>query len=503
MSAMVGAAARDLREVPASASVSPASAPSLHWARSYADRVAVTDALALAIALAVAYAVRFPLNGTAAVVSGEFSPSYLSLSVVLFAAWMGALTFGRTRDRRLVGAGPGEFTRVFEVTWHLFATVAIIGFLFRMDIGRGYLGIAAPLGLGLVLAGRLAWRKRLHARRDVGADRSAVLVVGPQRNVATLINEFHRNPRAGYQVTGVCLVAENARPLPHAVAGVPVLGAHTDAAHVARQRGVAAVAVAGSYSMSNEEVRALAWDLEGTGVDMAITLNLTDVAGPRVLMQPVNGLPLVYVDEARFTGSKYIVKSLFDWCGAFLITAVVSPVLLALALLVKLTSRGPVLYKQERIGKDGRPFHMYKFRSMHVGAHERLAEVLAAEGVTAVGVFYKPKNDPRVTKVGRVLRRYSLDELPQLFNVLRGEMSLVGPRPQIEAEVATYDRAANRRLRVRPGLTGLWQVSGRSSLDPETSMRMDVAYVENWTLFGDVMILARTARAMLTGDGAR
>ncbi|WP_243738327.1 sugar transferase [Cellulomonas shaoxiangyii] len=464
--------------------------------------MAVTDAAAVVVAVAVAYAVRFPLDDPA-VVSGEFSPSYLSVSLVLLVAWCAALTFGRTRDRRLVGTGPGEFTRVTQVTWHLFASVAVIGFLFRMEIGRGYLGIAAPLGLLLVLAGRMAWRRRLHRSRDAGADRSDVLVVGPRSTVAALIHEFHRNPRAGYQVTGVCLVDHDARPRAHAVAGVPVLGAHTDAARLAQQQGVAAVAVAGSYSMSNEEVRALAWDLEGSGIDMAITLNLTDVAGPRVLMQPVNGLPLVYVDEARFTGSKYIVKSLFDWFGALAITLVISPVLLVLALLVKLTSRGPVLYKQERIGKDGRPFHIYKFRSMQVGAHDRLAEVLAAEGVTAVGVFYKPKNDPRVTPVGRVLRRYSLDELPQLFNVLRGEMSLVGPRPQIEAEVATYDRAAHRRLRVRPGLTGLWQVSGRSNLDAETAMRMDVAYVENWTLFGDVMILARTLRAMLAGEGAR
>ncbi|QGQ20256.1 exopolysaccharide biosynthesis polyprenyl glycosylphosphotransferase [Cellulomonas sp. JZ18] len=499
MSAMVGVTARDLTEADAAS----AAASSTHWARSYADRIALTDAVALALAVGLAYAVRFPLDGRVdAVVSGEFSPTYMSVSVVLFAAWFTALTVGRTRDRRLVGAGPSEYARVLEVTWHLFAGVAIVAFMFRMEIGRGYLAIAAPLGLGLVLLGRLLWRRQLHRRRDRGLDRSPVLVVGPLHKVGALIKEFHRNPRAGYEVVGVC-VSGVAPPRGHQVHGVPVLGTQDDAARVARERGVAAVAVAGSDAMTADAARRLAWDLEGTGVDMALTLSLTDVAGPRVLMRPVNGLPLVYVDEPRFTGSKYVVKSLFDWVGALVITVLVSPLLLVLAVLVKATSRGPVLYKQERIGKDGQPFHMLKFRSMQVDAHEKLEEVLAAEGVTELGAFYKPRNDPRVTPVGRVLRRYSLDELPQLFNVLRGEMSLVGPRPQIEAEVATYDRAAHRRLLVKPGLTGLWQVSGRSSLPPETAMRLDVSYVENWTLFGDVMLLARTLRAVVGRDGAR
>ena len=219
-------------------------------------------------------------------------------------------------------------------------------------------------------------------------------------------------------------------------------------------------------------------------------------------MQPVNGLPLMYVDEPRFTGSRYVAKSAFDWLAAAVLTVLLIPLLLVLAALVGLSSRGPVFYSQERIGKDGRRFRVFKFRSMVTDAHARLGEVLAQEGTGSVGLFYKPKNDPRVTKVGRVLRRYSLDELPQLLNVLRGEMSLVGPRPQIDAEVAQYDRTAHRRLLVKPGLTGLWQISGRSELSPEEGIRMDVNYVENWTLFGDALILAKTAKAMISAAGA-
>jgi exopolysaccharide biosynthesis polyprenyl glycosylphosphotransferase len=473
----------------------------LTWSTTLAQRLAVTDGLAVALAVGVAYLVRFPIDGHA-YVSGEFSPSYLAVSISLFATWFAALGVGRTRDRRLLGGGSAEFARVFEVTWHLFAGVAIIAFLFRMEIGRGYLGIAAPLGLALLLANRAWWRRELRRLRASGEAQVPVLVIGPWHKAANLVADLQRDPEAGYRVVGVCL-PDGTTPEVRSIDGVPVLGNHTQAAVIAVRHGVAAVAVAGSDAMDREAVRQLGWDLEGTGIDLALTMALTDVAGPRVLMQPVNGMPLMYVDAPQFKGAKYVLKSLVDWFGAAAVTLALSPVLLAVALVVRTTSPGPVLYAQERIGKDGSTFRMLKFRSMHVGAHDRLAEVLAAEGVDAVGAFYKPKNDPRVTRVGRILRRYSLDELPQLFNVLRGEMSLVGPRPQIAAEVATYDRAAHRRLLVKPGLTGLWQVSGRSNLDARSAMRLDVSYVENWTLFTDLAILARTARAMLAAEGAR
>ncbi|GEK21490.1 polyprenyl glycosylphosphotransferase [Cellulomonas xylanilytica] len=435
-------------------------------------------------------------------VSGEFSPSYLSVSVVLASAWLVALAIGRTRHRRVVGSGPAEYSRVFGVTWRLFAAVAVIAYLLRMEIGRGYLGFAAPLGLALVMAGRFGWRRWLQRRREAGDFKSGLLVIGHRDKAARLIDELHRSPHAGYGVVGVCVptgeVAEGEK-----IRKVPVLGSMESAARVAQEIGASAVAVTGADAITSETVRRLGWDLEGKGIDLALTLTLLDVAGPRVMMQPVSGLPLMYVDEPRFTGGRYILKSVFDWVGAALITVLISPLLLVLAILVATTSRGPVFYTQERIGKDGRRFRMIKFRSMVSNAHDRLSEVLALEGVESVGLFYKPKNDPRVTKVGAVLRKYSLDELPQLFNVLRGDMSLVGPRPQIGAEVALYDRTAHRRLLVKPGLTGLWQVSGRSGLSVEQGIRMDVNYVENWTLFGDVLIVARTVKVVLTGDGAR
>jgi exopolysaccharide biosynthesis polyprenyl glycosylphosphotransferase len=470
------------------------------WAAAYATRIGATDAVAVVIAMAVAYVVRFdPAVG--ATVGGTFAASYLSLSIGLAVAWLVALGLVRSRDRRIVGSGTGEYQRVFTATWRLFALVAIVAYLLKMQIGRGYLAVAAPLGLALLLAGRGLWRLWLRRMRNHGEYRSGIVVIGHRAKAARLIEELNRTPHSGYTVVGVCVptgeVAPNER-----IHGVPVLGSMEDAARAAVDVGAAAVAVSGSDTVTSDAVRQLGWDLEGTGIDLALTLALLDVAGPRVMLSPVNDLPLMYVDEARFSGGRYVLKSVFDWVTALLITLVLSPLLLVIAVLVKTTSAGPVFYRQVRVGKDGRHFGMVKFRSMRRDAHAMLEEVLVAQGADGLGLFYKPKNDPRVTRVGRVLRRYSLDELPQLFNVLNGTMSLVGPRPQIDAEVALYDRRASRRLLVKPGLTGLWQVSGRSDLPPDEAIRLDVRYVENWTLFGDLMIMARTVKAMFAAEGA-
>jgi exopolysaccharide biosynthesis polyprenyl glycosylphosphotransferase len=475
-------------------------APPGRWWTGYGTRLIVTDAVAVYIAIFTAYVLRIDTTGVATV-NGDLSPSYLLVSVLLMWGWLTALVLGRTQDRRVVGSGPMEYQRVVSVSWKLFAAVAVFAYLFRMEIGRGFLAIAFPLGLSFLLLGRFSWRQWLHNRRRIGKFHSRVLVCGHKATVERAIEELRSHSDAGFGVVGVCLPAREITS--DRVADTPVYGSLDEAAEIARAIGVDAVTVVGSDGMTAEAVRRLGWDLEGTGIDLALTLSVRDVAGPRVIMQPVNGLPLVYVDPPQFTGPKYVAKSAFDWVGALVIMVALSPLLTVIAALVKITSTGPVIYRQERTGVNGVAFDMLKFRSMSVDAHERLGEVLAADGVDEVGVFYKPKNDPRVTPLGRFLRRYSLDELPQLFNVLRGDMSLVGPRPQIAAEVAQYDRRAARRLLVKPGLTGLWQVSGRSDLSAQEGIRMDVDYVENWSLFGDVLILLRTLKVVVTGEGTR
>ncbi|WP_444663097.1 sugar transferase [Cellulomonas sp. CW35] len=458
------------------------------------------DVVCVIAAVVTAWALRIGFEGDQSV-SGDLDVSYLTASLLIAGAWTAALTVGRSRDRRVLGQGAAEYQRVWSATWRVFAVVAVVAFLVHADVARTYLAIAAPLGLALLLTWRAVARRYLHRARAQGRGLQDVVVVGPREKVAHFPQMLGDGAASGYRVVAACVPHGAVEP-DEDVAGVPVLGGLDDVRLVAETTGARMVLVLGSDAVTSQTVRQIGWDLEGTGIDLALSLALVDVAGPRMTVQPVSGLQWAFVDEPRFTGWRYVLKNVFDFLGTGLITLLLSPVLLGVAAVIKVTSPGPVLYRQERIGKDGKPFPMLKFRSMVVDADKRLAEVLAAEG-REVGMFYKPVNDPRVTPIGRFIRRYSIDELPQLFNVLRGEMSLVGPRPQIQAEVDLYDRAAHRRLRVKPGLTGLWQVSGRSCLTPEESIRLDVRYVENWSMVGDLAILLRTVRAVLDTDSTR
>jgi exopolysaccharide biosynthesis polyprenyl glycosylphosphotransferase len=225
------------------------------------------------------------------------------------------------------------------------------------------------------------------------------------------------------------------------------------------------------------------------------------VAGPRLHIRPLCGLPLLHVEQPDLDGGRRLVKTAMDRIGSLLALLLLSPALIGIAIAVKATSRGSVLFAQTRVGRSGREFQMWKFRSMESDAEQRLSE-LTAQNRHGDEVLFKIARDPRVTPVGRWLRRFSLDELPQLVNVLRGEMSLVGPRPPLPGEVARYGSDVHRRLLVRPGLTGLWQINGRSDLSWDESIRLDLRYVENWSLSMDLLILWRTLAAVVTGQGA-
>jgi exopolysaccharide biosynthesis polyprenyl glycosylphosphotransferase len=262
------------------------------------------------------------------------------------------------------------------------------------------------------------------------------------------------------------------------------------------------IAVAPSAAITAERLRQLAWDVEGEGVEMLVAPALTDVAGPRIHIRPVEGQPLLHVRTPQLSGSSVVIKEAFDRVLALIGIIVTAPVMLLAAIVVRSDSAGPALFRQVRVGKGGRPFTVYKFRSMHVDAHARV-ESLWTQNAHCSGPLFKIADDPRLTRVGRVLRRWSVDELPQLFNVLFGHMSLVGPRPPLPSEVDRYERShVYRRLLVKPGLTGLWQVSGRSDLDWSESVRLDLYYVENWSLAFDMGILGRTVGAVLRGRGA-
>lgn len=465
------------------------------WQASLSGRALAVDVVAIVLAVVGAYMLRFDLQ----VDVGLLEPrggQYLLISVVLVEAWVLALGFGGARSHRVLGSGREETVRVLRSSLALFGLAAVVCYLLKFDLARSYVAVALPLGLVLILAGRRWVARRLRADRERGECHRRTLLVGAFDTVQDLGIRMRRAHAAGFDVIGVCLPGGTATPSP--LPEVPVLGDISQAADVARRMGVDAVAVTASDTATTTTIKQIAWDLEPTGADLLVMPGLADVASPRLLMTPIDGVPVLQVTPPGYTGAQHALKRAFDVVVSSLALLVIALPLLVIALLVRLSSPGPALFRQERVGLNGRTFTLYKLRTMRDGAESALAEVLDG----APGVFYKPKADPRVTRLGKFLRRYSIDELPQFFNVLRGDMSLVGPRPQVALEVAQYDDALFRRLLVKPGLTGLWQVSGRSDLTLDQGARLDLYYVENWTLLGDIAILFRTAREVLLPRGA-
>jgi len=463
--------------------------------------VAISDLLVITWAVLGGQLIRFgPDPAKALVWDGAGTPlefRYTAFSAMLICVWLVMLRMSGAHDRRLLGHGPEEYKAVAAASLRLFAAVAVVSYLLRLDVARGYVALALPAGLVGLLVSRSLWRSWLTLHRTHGQMSPAVLVVGDREPLANLISALDSVPSAGYHVVAACCSGADQRD----IGQVPVLGEVSRAAEIAARIGVDTVACTTCSSFGSGGLRHLSWALEGQDVDLVVAPALTDVAGPRVLTRPVAGLSLLHVEAPVFAGPKLAVKNAMDWGGAVVLLAVLSPLFAVVALLIWHHDKGPVFFRHERIGKQGKAFAMYKFRTMVRNAEAQLPSLLASTGQQAVPL-YKVRSDPRVTPVGRWLRRFSIDELPQLINVLRGEMSLVGPRPQVEFEVATYENDIRRRLLVKPGMTGLWQINGRSELSWDEAVRFDLYYVENWSAVSDLLILWRTGRAVLHGSGA-
>lgn len=468
------------------------------WAENYARRLVVTDVLVLiwvVFGVQIAWfgfdSARVALDANVA----DLAVGYTAVSLAIIVGWLVVLALYDTRDHRYIGTGSAEYRRIVDSAIRLFAFVAIVAYVFKIDLARGYIFIAFPLGTLVLMLSRWIWRQWLNLKRQDGQYSAKVLLVGSLASVHHLARELQRHPEDGYRVVAACVPDLQAGQTV-ADTGVPIVGRIGDALQALNLTGADTVAVTSSEELGAEAVRQLSWGLEGGRQHLIVAPSLTQINGPRIHTRPVAGLPLIHVEMPRYEGSTHLAKRVFDVVGSALLILVLSPVLIALALAVKLTSPGPVLYRQERIGLNGQPFDMLKFRSMRVNADDELASLLAQQGTSEQPLF-KVTNDPRVTTIGHFLRKHSLDEFPQLFNVLFGTMSLVGPRPQREGEVALYDEAAHRRLLLKPGMSGLWQVSGRSALSWEDAIRLDLYYVENWSMTGDLVILWKTMRAVV------
>ena len=469
------------------------------WMRRYQKLLVGVDLAAASLAVAVAFLVRFGIQADAVNLK-----TYAVLAVAIPVAWVGVVWLNRAYEGRFIGAGPAEFDRLLKAFLYLTALVAMGSYLTRADIARGFVVLALPLALVIDLVARHRARKYLHRQRSRGRAMTSMLLVGDGRSVADFAAMVRHDRYAGMNVIGACVPAElvedaeTRRQL--ADADVRLLGDVDSIVGAVEASHADTVAVVSTSTLGRDRLRWISWQLEGTDTDLVVSPGLTEVAGRRLHIQPVAGLPLLHVEEPEFTGFRRFLKSTFDRTVALLVLVLLAPVALGVALAVRVSSRGPVLFRQERVGRNGRHFVMVKFRSMYLDAERRKAEL--EQQNENDGLWFKIRNDPRITPVGRFIRKYSLDELPQLFNVLSGRMSLVGPRPNLPAEVAKYGDDMRRRLLVKPGITGLWQISGRNDLSWQETVQLDLRYVENWTLGYDLMILWKTPSAVARGSGA-
>ncbi|MFI0451346.1 sugar transferase [Actinomadura sp. 6N118] len=480
-----------------------------NWTGSYRRRAGAVDFISMLLAGLIAFVLRF--SGTPSLMSGP----YIALTLALPVLWVLILLINRAYEPRFIGVGSEEFHRVLRAGFIITATVAIAAYATKTEVARGYVVVALPLATFINVFARYRLRKWLHRRRWNGECMRRVVAVGHRAALADLIRLLRQKRYHGMDIVGVCLppvLFESDDALRaeldddesfldvSSVEGVPVLGDFGQTAKVVEQIGADSVAVLACPEMDGIALRRLAWQIERDDVELVVAPALMDAAGPRISIRPVAGLPLLHVEHPELDGGRKFLKSMVDRVGSLAGLAFLSPLILAIAIAIKVTSSGPVLFRQVRVGRDGSEFTVLKFRTMVVDAEARKVELI--EHNENDGVLFKMKQDPRITKVGRWLRRYSLDELPQLINVVRGDMSLVGPRPPLPEEVARYGDDVRRRLVVKPGMTGLWQVNGRSDLTWEESVRLDLRYVDNWSLALDLQIMWKTWSAVFRGSGA-
>lgn len=467
--------------------------PAIDWEQRYRRTVIISDTVATAFVVAGIgefFGARDAANWHEKWGILAFGTELLVLS---------ALVVGRSWAPAVLGQGAEEFRRLGRSLFAATVVLALGGIALTSRNIKLWIFVAIP-AIGLVtMTARYLLRLDLHRRRKDGRCLRPVLAAGSPATVGDLITRTRKYPHIGWRVEAVC-TTDGRGTDGDELDGVPVVGGLADVAKHVRHDGYRVVAVTPDPHWTPDRLQRLAWNLEGSDAEMVVAPVLMEVAGPRLHVDAVLGIPLLRVSLPTFTGGRRAIKEVVDRLGAAVLLLLFAPLMVSVALLVLVNSRGGAFYRQRRVGKDGREFTILKFRTMVAGADRARADL--ADRNEGAGLLFKLRRDPRVTRVGAVLRRYSIDELPQLFNVLSGSMSLVGPRPPLPEECAAYDPDIRRRLLVKPGLTGLWQISGRSDLPWEEAVRLDLRYVEDWSLALDTVILWKTMRAVLHGQGA-
>jgi exopolysaccharide biosynthesis polyprenyl glycosylphosphotransferase len=462
--------------------------------RGWTARLVAADALAVAAAIALVLMARFGLGPT-----GLADAPYLALSAALVPAWLVTMTLAGSYDSHYIAAGAEQYRRVLNGGVWLLAAVAFLSYALKAEVSRVFVLVSIPLATVLTIGARWVLRKALHHRFAHEWSAHRVIAIGSPAEIADLVTHVHRAFHAGFRI--VAALTPNEPEPPSLPGDIEWAGGDlTELVPWASHCGADTLAVAGSHVLARGDLRRLSWELEGTDMNLVVVPGLTDLAGPRITMRPIDGLPLLHIEKPQFTGAKRVVKGSIDRITAAILLVLLLPLMACVAIAVALSSKGPVIFRQRRVGQNGRQFGLLKFRTMLVDAEEVRGSIEHLN--EHAGILFKIRRDPRLTPVGRFLRRYSFDELPQMVNVLRGQMSLVGPRPPLPSEVERYGTDVHRRLLVKPGLTGMWQVNGRSDLSWEESVRLDLYYVDHWSVGLDMVLLGKTLLTVLRGRGA-
>ena len=447
--------------------------------------ILLSDAVIIVVATLTAYFTRFGNEAETASITGPIQ----IVGTLLPLFWLAVLITLGAYDRRFLFVGLREYSRIGQSAVVVVALVSSVSFLFKFDTSRAYVLLTIPLALLLLLTERWIWRRYLLRQRMKGIGLARTLLVGDEAERRVLSQDMAEKPWAGYEVVAELPLNDSIEdPISQIITALET-------------HNCTALALAGSTASDAPLVREISWQIEGRSIDLLVAAGLGGTTGPRVSLRIATGLPLLHLDEVTLRTTQRIAKRSLDLVGSALLLITLSPLFVSIGLAILVSSGLPVSFRQARAGRDEEIFTMWKFRTMTRDADSQRQALRQVSGTK--GPIFKAERDPRITKIGHFLRRWSLDELPQLINVLGGSMSLVGPRPHPLDDVDRYAKRDRRRLLAKPGMTGLWQIAGRSDLDWDQSIEMDLLYIENWTFLGDLVILARTLQAVIQGDGAR
>ena len=457
--------------------------------RVYATRAVFFDSIAIFAAAATGFILRWTIPYNLDI----SDRTYVYFALVVVVSWIIALVVRGAYDTRVLGAGSEEFKRVVTASAGLFALVAIVAFALKLDLSRGFVLITFVVGMIFLLGERWGLRTWLRHERRYGNYLHRTMVIGEGDRQQEIVDMLDRDPVAGFTVVDVsqepaedCTEEQLVRWLDEVMARIAINDVDT-------------VAIAGTPLLGQDLIRRLSWRLEGPRIDLLVAPTLGDFVGPRVTMRMQADLPLIHLDEPQLTGSKRAVKRALDLVSGVLLLILFLPFMAFAAVGTFFSSKGPIFYRHQRIGRGGEVINVVKFRTMYVGSDKQRKQVI---GMPDENIGSRYQNDPRITPFGGILRRWSIDEMPQIMHVLRGTMSLVGPRPVLLDEIPLFGDADHRRHLTKPGLTGLWQVSGRKAVDWDERMRLDLDYVEHWSPALDLVIVAKTVKVVITGSGA-